>query len=84
VPVGRVVQLLEDGQVVDELEDAEPGIEAEVLGKVAEPAADLDPVLGAGGPPAVDPDLTGGRRQQGGQDADQGGLAGPVGASAGR
>jgi hypothetical protein len=43
VAVGRVVQLLEDGQVVDELEDAEPGVEAEVLGEVAEPAAGSRP-----------------------------------------
>ena len=51
VAVGRVVQLLEDGQVVDELEHREPRVEAEVLGEVAEPAADLDPVTGVW-PPA--------------------------------
>jgi hypothetical protein len=79
VPVGRVVQLLEDGQVVDELEHAEPRVEAEVLGQVAEPAPDLDSVAWAGGPPAVDPDLAGAGGQQGGQDADEGGLAGSVG-----
>ena len=54
MPVGHIVQLLEDGQVVDELEHREPRVQAEVLGEIAEPAADLDPVSGAGGPPAVD------------------------------
>jgi hypothetical protein len=54
-----MVQLLEDRQIVDELEDREPRVQAEVLGQVAESPPDLDPVVGVGGSPAVDPDFAG-------------------------
>jgi hypothetical protein len=44
-----LVQLLEDGHVVDELEGGEAGVEPGLLRHVAEPATQVQPLVGAPG-----------------------------------
>jgi hypothetical protein len=78
MPLTRFVELFQHCEIVDELEDGEPGIKAEVLGQVAEPSTDLYsfPVMTRA--PAIESRRAGGRGEQGREDAKQRRLAGAV------
>jgi hypothetical protein len=77
---GAVDVFFEDGDVVDELEGGKRSVEAGLLGHVAQPPAYRDPVGGASGWPAEELDGAAVGGGDGGKDAQQGGLAGAVGA----
>ena len=76
---GPVGQLLQDGDVVDDVEGGEPGVEGGVLREVAEPTPDGGALVAAGGIEAEELDLPGRGAEHGRQHPQQGGLAGPVG-----
>ena len=80
MPGAPIGELLEDRHVVDELEHREAAVEAGLLRKVAEPAADLQAVVGGLWVATEKLEPASVRRQHGGQDPQQRGLAGTVGA----
>ena len=69
MPLAWVVELLQHCEIVDELENGEPGIEAEVLGQVAEPPTDLYSFSVMTRAPAVESRRARGRAEQGPEDA---------------
>ena len=80
MPRGRLGLLFEQGDVVHEREGGEAAGEAGLLGQVAELAADGGAFGGDVGVQAQYAYLSLGGRQRGGQQAQQRGLAGAVGA----
>ena len=81
MPLARFVELFQHCEIVDELEDGEPGIKAEVLGQVAEPSTDLYSFTVMTRAPAVGSRRARGRGEQGREDAKHRRLAGAVGSN---
>ena len=78
MPLARVVELFQHCQIVDELENGEPGIEAKILGQVTEPSTDLYSFTVMTCAPAVESRRARGRGEQGREDAKRRRLAGAV------